>query len=1009
MYNKFESLPFTLTMLGTDTVYTPTLKKTPKAARTKGTRVKDYPKGETLSVISSLIQIETPEVANKDYAYQANEVVVINGPETYGTDVGKKIALGLAAALKAIARGQITINIIAHSRGAVESILIAHELQAIQGLVASCDSVQQLIKKLAEQQAQRHKGTPKNNTPDIIALLDTQINLIPKDSQAQWFSDLKTNIATANVNFFGIDPVPGDCRPITWYDERFFTLPKIIKNAQILYYENERTDWGFTPICPEVEAKEEQNFVRYSIPGHHGTGSSGNNASQPGFVVCENEVKTTHVQKIIIFKILNFLTAHGVTFKDGQEIFQKHSALGRKYAGVAEGPIDVTQLNFPVIYRELYAAIAKNRSAYEAYNTTNYRYMGLSSQRQTLRSGHVYGVFNSLFPRHSGYVNDEHAGLMRTYFFKIFGLDANPDSLAEMINTAHHVLEENIKKIIPGPNPILGEEKVRKDVLETFDKVVREVSSKYFTNDWSSVEKQQEKQALYQAIIAILAKFNELSNLDNPIIKQFVTELTAVGLSGIKLTIEHQYQDIEADFNRLQESTDKRLVNFFNGLLKQLKQTESESISDLEAIVSSADYPKGANHPYTAQITYIANQLAESKLNNYPTADLAERFAEQYPDNFHTFAKLHQQIQVFIMDLQALRRLTPNEKIDQIELSLHQKSNALIATATERFYKDRPHALPPIDMSDTFMEQAERYAISHYGMVDRRQEQIAQSTQQIDALTLEKKTITQQAQEQFAQLTQQIDTLTLEKKTSTQQAQEQIAQLTQQIEILTVENQTATQQAQEQLAQLEQQKQTLIEQLNQATQEKAIEEQARQNTQVKLNAAQEKATKNHQAMNDVVQARNLLLISEELEPITQAYLQSLQLSKTADPQKIRKIELVNELLACLHDTSNNPFPSARVHAFYQALDLAETELKVHRDPAWTRYVRNAVVIAGILISGILPGLLALTAYRQLGNSSLKSLSFWNTTGTNVYAALKATQPLQEESEIGAEEHGASPL
>lgn len=37
-------------MLGTKTIFTPTLKKMPKAVCTKGTRVADYPKGETLIV-----------------------------------------------------------------------------------------------------------------------------------------------------------------------------------------------------------------------------------------------------------------------------------------------------------------------------------------------------------------------------------------------------------------------------------------------------------------------------------------------------------------------------------------------------------------------------------------------------------------------------------------------------------------------------------------------------------------------------------------------------------------------------------------------------------------------------------------------------------------------------------------------------------------------------------------------------------------------------------------------
>ncbi|WP_233586813.1 hypothetical protein [Legionella sp. km772] len=242
MDSKIEKQPFTLVMLGTITEFTPDLKKTAKTLPyTKGSKVKDYPKGETLSIIASLIKTSSPAKTTKvdaknPYPYWSDEVVVVNGPSTDGSNIGEKIALGLAATIKAIARGQTRLNMIAHSRGAVESILIAHELEAIQSFISSCASFEELAKQLLEQQTKRYKGKPTNNTPSIIEVLKAQINLIPKEEEELWFIKLKTNFPHTVITLFGIDPVPGDCFPVTWYDERFFTLPEIIKTTELIYY-----------------------------------------------------------------------------------------------------------------------------------------------------------------------------------------------------------------------------------------------------------------------------------------------------------------------------------------------------------------------------------------------------------------------------------------------------------------------------------------------------------------------------------------------------------------------------------------------------------------------------------------------------------------------------------------------------------------------------------------------------------------------------------------------------
>ena len=54
------------------------------------------------------------------------------------------------------------------------------------------------------------------------------------------------------------------------------------------------------------------------------------------------------------------------------------------------------------------------------------------------------------------------------------------------------------------------------------------------------------------------------------------------------------------------------------------------------------------------------------------------------------------------------------------EVDLLRLTKDLIATAAERFYKDRPLSLPPIAKADTFEDLAEQHAVKHFGLIDRQ-------------------------------------------------------------------------------------------------------------------------------------------------------------------------------------------------------------------------------------------------------------------------------------------------
>ncbi|KTD39907.1 hypothetical protein [Legionella parisiensis] len=944
MFDKEE--PFTLTMLGTDTVYTPSLKskKKPKPLK-KGDIVQEYyPKGETLSIVSTLIKTEeTPLINRKQLApYQSSEVVVVNGPKTDGSDVGEKIGIGLGIALNALVRGQTKLNDIAHSRGGVESILIAHELDAIKKAIQSCENFEQLIKGLTQQQTARKSGKPFNNTPDIIKSLLTQLPT-DKQDQERWFNALKTNIADASMNLFIIDPVPGDCWPVTWYDDRFFTLPSFVKHAEFVYYENERSDWGFTPIFVEA-SNSEQTIVRHTLPGHHGTGSAGTDTSQQNVVVSPDKTKATHVQKLMIFKLLNFLTSHGVAFKDAREIFHEPTGLGKKYLSfleeihINEG-INVAKLDFPTIFRKLYDKIYENRAAYEAFNATHYTFMGVAPQRKMLRTGHKYGLLTEVFPKSIGYVNEEHSTLMKEYFFKILQVDSHEDySLAALIKSAQNVLSKNIRKISNlsssltehsiAATAILDSETARQDVLSSFGALIQRVNQQYLNDDWSENGKQKEKEDLFAAIIDIFQEFNELLKIENPTIKEFVVNLIDLSLKGITQTVGQQHANFKEELNRLQTPTDTNLKHFFNSLLTQINKDESYSGTEINPeiirIFESEEFAQLADYPIVIKIAYICRQL-DGKLPKNETEEslieqLTARFEDHYGSSFSEFEKLFHQIGIFINDTAALGRLFVSEEaiFNKHELSLRKEAKTLIDIAAQKFYRDRPNALPAPAEKGTFQELVERHAINKYGVVDRLKHENADLDQQ------------------NRQLIARIDTM-----------QEQIAE-----------------------------------------------------KEVALIAERSKKNEYRAALNDDKEAEYLLLINKKLIPLTNEYLALLKSQLSHRPKELEqddeikkeddklniKIKRTTGLLNVLQNQEKYPHPEMRLRVFYKKLGRVEAELKKHRDADWERYFQNTLIAVGILASLGL-GLIALAVYTYAGYSSTKSMYFWQSSGENVVSKM----------------------
>jgi hypothetical protein len=174
------------------------------------------------------------------------------------------------------------------------------------------------------------------------------------------------------------------------------------------------------------------------------------------------------------------------------------------------------------------------------------------------------------------------------------------------------------------------------------------------------------------------------------------------------------------------------------------------------------------------------------------------------------------------------------------------------------------------------------------------------------------------------------------------------------------------------------------------------------------------------AKNDKYQSLVICTSSEELPaarvkfgkliPLTNSYLKHLkkQASELQGEPRIaidKKIELVTKLDNCLDQSIPD---SQIIKQFFTLLNESEKQLVQHRDPTWQRYVRNVLIAGAILITGILPGLLALAIYVNVRDSDEKSYRFWQSAGENIVNKMNSST-LQEEDIAKKETETASPL
>lgn len=540
-------MPFTLTLLGTDTTYSP------------GHVDNAYDKAETLSYISKMIQgdqLPTDSVTE----FRNTNVAVVDGPTTLGPEVGDRIARGVQAILEAISRGEENISIIAHSRGAVEAILVAHEIERIQTLVANppYDPA-----NLTNSECKYTKAAMNGQH----ALNISGINL---DRVAEHISRVKLSI-------LNIDPVPGGnymgithASSLAWRDPRFYIVPNIVKEYEQYTYENERTRC-FKSIVPK-NASPDTLMKLNSLPGHHGTGS-GNLLDQQRNPLPSGTAE--HVQELVIVKIIDFLRKNGVALTPARQADDPFAdIISRLFDGDEYSPDfknQAQELSF-----QLYNNIIENREAYRHFNTTSYPTLGqeqalirriwnVVDQRIVHYHAHNDTYLESIVPPVPGghFLNYEHA---RIHLNNELGLregiplsETINQSISRLVSLCNHKkalseLQEN--KTLPPMDinsSVIADKLVTaietKEgfalLLDGLGMLIEEVKKPYLQGQFSDP---QEREALYYAVQRAFREFKILAeDQGNEIAKTIFNTLN----TNLEITLNTKLKSLEEEYEDL--------------------------------------------------------------------------------------------------------------------------------------------------------------------------------------------------------------------------------------------------------------------------------------------------------------------------------------------------------------------------------------------------------------------------------------------------------------------------
>jgi uncharacterized coiled-coil protein SlyX len=906
-----------LFVLGTDTVFTE--KPTPPETC--------YERGETLSYLAQATVELLGETAEKKPAdvlsYFSPSVDVINGPTTLGSEVGERIVQGLFLALRAAAAGKTSLQIAAHSRGAVETILILHELDRIKKELAA--SPHKSLKDIL-------LSSPCALTVAAVRKFFPETTAIAEDTPSNR-AGLLTKLQSLKINPFLIDPVPGDTiygiPYIGWHDDRFYdSLP--CTDNELLICRDERSSC-FYPIIP----KGTEPII---IPGHHGT-ACGNRHSQQGSKIPPtiDPRDTTSVQDLVVLKFFDFIYRTTGLFKTTSTPLT-----------TAGHPLLNTLLNEYLLANlqekkklilKLYAAIYTNDNAYRYFTSTSYAYLGLAAAPDTHRWVHMASStctsLSTIISTVQGpFVNLEHARLTLSEYINIAELEhKDPPEQIETITGALGTMITAIKSASDSPllKALTASAKTRDTLFNILSTLVDSVSRKYLNNQLDLSVKAR----LLEVIATILTLLkNAVDDKDLSAHRALFERCYDVVQQGIKLTIESHFSSLLQQYEKLHQQINLFLApptvfqsafaeflellkddDDLRGIHTHLSSLTSPSISGVQAIL--LEEMKKIEEDGTMDLDKKEKIVAKLRQHSTPLRKFAEAYELSIEEYLIKISKLHNALQeLYTIYPQLASWLTT--KTLSIKLSSLFAYRSSIEELAGLMLKEKRYDLASLPSTEAFYTAVKARALSLGApdlMVATLSKTIAEQLESIAALN---KTIAEQ-RESLAEKDESITTKD-EALTSAEELQRKLC------------------------------------------------------TKQQINCA--------------------FLIQNKLIPLTQRYLQHLFLEaskyvsidtrdlkqalplKSADAknqaayEKIRvKIARVQQIHTTLSD-EKVPLAIERIENFTRALNDCAKALQHHREPAWVSYCKSAVAIIAIIVTGIVPGLIAIAYSHTQGRTPL---------------------------------------
>jgi hypothetical protein len=552
-------MAFTLALLGTDMSYYGASPVDPT-----------YPRGETLSVIASLIDgPKTKEPHHsKDYAeYHLNDAItVVVGPDTAGKLIGNRIARGLLALLRAIARGETQINLIGFSRGAVECIIETHELQRIFDVLARNPNAA----------AECLNSDCKLTKAALYAQKDEMLHLIKSIQKSG------VRLADVKVSMFLIDPVPGGRffgLPTHWRDARFYELPPIVSHCEQKVMENEHSR-GFKPIIPEIHDKKKTKFKLETLPGHHGT-ACGNFRDHRGKPVPLKGKTTVHVQELVLVQLIEFLKQHGVGFVSDLDAIPLASDTKNLLKPLLSESAD-PQL-FANEYSRIYASILEHAAAYKHFDKTNYAVIGFEQSIKNFfgmrvvqrlihfkgRGNHFLDIISPSLSREL-YLNEEHA---RVDVAKKLALDLSAplsEVIDDLVVKVVMLCNDFVTQEAKNPNPLLKlcqSPESKKAFLAGIAGLLNQLGERYLKGNLSDKEKETASQSAIDGLAF-------LKTAKPSALRDQIKEQMELVYSTILVAEEEQALELEADEEDIAPLDPKRVPKNKKEAYEQLIQKQ---------------------------------------------------------------------------------------------------------------------------------------------------------------------------------------------------------------------------------------------------------------------------------------------------------------------------------------------------------------------------------------------------------------------------------------------------